>query len=125
MGVCVFNYVFYVPSSLPLLHIAMPTPCLNTFWHSDPYIFLHFSQNVFLSCCNMVDVNFSIVSFSNVPIQLILGLQWNYTSFTPDNILMVVHKQQRKAMKQKNKMNIHVYYYYTRAITIGQRQRLF
>ncbi len=24
-------------SSLPLLHTAMPTPCLNTFSHSDPY----------------------------------------------------------------------------------------
>ncbi len=36
-----FNYVFYMPSSLHLLHTAMPiTPCLNAFWHSDPYIFL-------------------------------------------------------------------------------------
>ncbi len=50
MGVCVFNYVFYMLSSLPLLHTAMPTPCLNTFWHSDPYIFLHFLGYVFLSC---------------------------------------------------------------------------
>ncbi len=24
----------------------MPTPCLNAFWHSDPYIFLHFVGNV-------------------------------------------------------------------------------
>ncbi len=28
----------------------VPTPCLNAFWHSDPYIFLHFVGNVFLSC---------------------------------------------------------------------------
>ncbi len=26
-------------SSLPLLHTAMPTPCLNTLWHSHPYMF--------------------------------------------------------------------------------------
>ncbi len=31
-----FWYVFYMSSSLPLLHTAMPTPCLNAFWHSDP-----------------------------------------------------------------------------------------
>ncbi len=30
--------MFFMPSSLPLLHTAMPTPCLNTFLHSDPYI---------------------------------------------------------------------------------------
>ncbi len=42
-----FNYVFYMPSSLPLLHTAMPTPCLNAFWHSDPYISLRFVGNVF------------------------------------------------------------------------------
>ncbi len=47
---CMFNYVFYMPSSLPLLHTAMLTPCLNAFWHSDPYICLHFLGNVFLSC---------------------------------------------------------------------------
>ncbi len=40
-------YVFYMPSSLPLLHSAMLTPCLNAFWHSDLYIFLHFVGNVF------------------------------------------------------------------------------
>ncbi len=28
----------------------MPTSCLNAFWNSDPYIFLHFLVNVFLSC---------------------------------------------------------------------------
>ncbi len=39
MGLCMFNYVFYMPSSLPLLHTAIPTPCLNAFWHIDPYIF--------------------------------------------------------------------------------------
>ncbi len=50
MGLCTFNYVFYMPPSLPLLHTAMPTPCLNAFWHSDPYIFLQFVGNVFLSC---------------------------------------------------------------------------
>ncbi len=38
-----------MPSSLPLLHNTMPTPCLNAFWHSDPYIFLHLSK-CFLSC---------------------------------------------------------------------------
>ncbi len=48
MGLCMFNYVFYMPSSLLLLHTAMPTPCLNAFWHSDPYIFLHF-VGIFLS----------------------------------------------------------------------------
>ncbi len=30
--------MFFMPSSLPLLHTAMPTPCLNTFSHSNPYI---------------------------------------------------------------------------------------
>ncbi len=34
------NFVFIVPSYLPLLHTAMPTPA---FWHTDLYIF-------FLSC---------------------------------------------------------------------------
>ncbi len=34
-----FNYVFYMPSSLPLLHTAISTPCSNALWHSDPYIF--------------------------------------------------------------------------------------
>ncbi len=33
----------------------MPTPCLNAFWHSDPYIFLHFVGNVFF---RLVSVNF-------------------------------------------------------------------
>ncbi len=33
----------------------MPTPCLNAFWHRDPYIFLHFVGNMFLS---LVSVNF-------------------------------------------------------------------
>ncbi len=49
MGVCKLNFVLFMPSSLPLLHTAMPTPCLNTFWHSDPYIFLHFLGNVFFA----------------------------------------------------------------------------
>ncbi len=48
MGACMFNYVFYMPSSLPFLHTAMPTPCLNAFWHSDPYILLHFFRKCFL-----------------------------------------------------------------------------
>ncbi len=47
MGLCMFNYVFYMPSSLPLLHTATPTPCLNAFWHSDPYI-LSSSSYIFL-----------------------------------------------------------------------------
>ncbi len=38
-----------MPSSLPLLHTAMPTPCLNPFCHSDRYIFLHFLEMFFLS----------------------------------------------------------------------------
>ncbi len=44
LGLCMFNYVFYMPSSLPLLHTGCHayTPCLNAFWHSDPYICLHF-----------------------------------------------------------------------------------
>ncbi len=37
-----------MPSSLPLLHTAMPTPYLNAFWHSDPYICLHFLGIVLL-----------------------------------------------------------------------------
>ncbi len=45
----------FMPSSLPLLHTAMPTPCLNTFWHSDPYICL---GNVFLSCIHFCDYIF-------------------------------------------------------------------
>ncbi len=32
-----------------LLHTAMPTPCLNAFWHSGPYIFSYFVGNFFLS----------------------------------------------------------------------------
>ncbi len=44
-----FNFVFFVPSSLPLLRTAMPTPCLYAFWHNDAYIFLHFVGNAFLS----------------------------------------------------------------------------
>ncbi len=43
-----------MPSPLPLLHTAMPTPCMDAFWHSDPYIFLHFVGNVFC----LVSVNF-------------------------------------------------------------------
>ncbi len=54
LGLCMFNYVFYMRSSLPLLHTAVPTPCLNAFWHSDPYIFLHFLGNVFLPCLKYV-----------------------------------------------------------------------
>ncbi len=46
---CMFNYVFFIPSSLPLLHSAIPTPCLNVFWHRDPYIFLC-RKCFFLSC---------------------------------------------------------------------------
>ncbi len=65
MGVCMMNYVFYMPSSLPLLHIAMPTPCLNTFWHSDPYIFYIFLQNVFLSCIQWYSTDFKIMNFSH------------------------------------------------------------
>ncbi len=44
LGLCMFNYVFYMASSLPLLHTGCHayTPCLNAFWHSDPYICLHF-----------------------------------------------------------------------------------
>ncbi len=50
MGLCMFNYVFDMPSSLPLLPTAMPTPCLNAFWYySDPYIF-YICTNFFLSC---------------------------------------------------------------------------
>ncbi len=30
------NFVFLMSSPLPLLHTAMPTPCLKTFWHIDP-----------------------------------------------------------------------------------------
>ncbi len=39
-------------SSLPLLHTAMPTPCLNTFWHIDPYIF--FSEMFF--CLSQLEI---------------------------------------------------------------------
>ncbi len=51
LGLCMFNFVFLMPSFLRLLHTAMPTPvpCLNAFWHSDPYIFLHFVGNFFVS----------------------------------------------------------------------------
>ncbi len=39
-GLCMFHYVFYgIIPGLPLLHTAMPTPFLNTFWHSDPTYF--------------------------------------------------------------------------------------
>ncbi len=31
--------MYFMPSPLPLLHTAMPTPCLNTFSHSDPTSF--------------------------------------------------------------------------------------
>ncbi len=44
LGLCMFNFVFLMPSSLPLLHTAMPTPSLNIFWHSDPYIFKKISE---------------------------------------------------------------------------------
>ncbi len=47
MGGCVFNYVLYMPSSLPLLHIAMPTPCLNTFGIVIPTSFYIFYETFF------------------------------------------------------------------------------
>ncbi len=52
MGLCMFMttctcFRIIMPSSLPLLHTAMPTPCLNAFWHSNPYIFLHFVRKMF------------------------------------------------------------------------------
>ncbi len=53
VGLRMFNDMFYMSLSLPSLHTAMPTPvpnCLNAFWHSDPYIFLHSLGTVFLSC---------------------------------------------------------------------------
>ncbi len=51
-----FNYVFYMPSSL---HTVMPTPCLKAFWHSDHYIFLHFVGNIFC----LVSVKFGGVTY--------------------------------------------------------------
>ncbi len=34
-----------MPSSLSLLHTAMPTPCMNAFWHSHLFTFC---RNVFV-----------------------------------------------------------------------------
>ncbi len=42
LGLCMFNFAFIchhpcLYCTLPCLHLV-----LNAFWHSDPYIFLHF-----------------------------------------------------------------------------------
>ncbi len=50
--------MFFMPSSLPFLHTAMPTPCLNTFSHSDAYIIwkCFLSQLEFISVDIFLDV---------------------------------------------------------------------
>ncbi len=42
--VCLTTYL--MASSLPFLHTVMSTPCLKTFWHSDPYICYTFGKCV-------------------------------------------------------------------------------
>ncbi len=46
-----WGYVCVLYAIIPafIAYCCAYTPCLNAFWHSDPYIFLHFVGNVFLS----------------------------------------------------------------------------
>ncbi len=34
-----------------LLRYVIHTPCFSAFWHSHPYIFMHFLEMFFYSCC--------------------------------------------------------------------------
>ncbi len=41
-------YYTIIPAFIAYCHAY--TPCLNAFWHSDPYICLYLLGNAFLSC---------------------------------------------------------------------------